>query len=115
MHAAALADARMVIDFRVTGEVEAMHRDSFNLGFLGKQAITRASDIRYDEDTQLWDIHVADGEGFAEVAGAKGFSTYDEGRRMEVRWFEACRLNCITPLSTEGLAMLAVLRKTLGE
>lgn len=115
MHAAALADARMVIDFSVAGEVEAMHRDSFPLSFLGPQTITRASDIRFDGDTQLWDIHVAEGDGFVEVPGAKGFSTYDEGRRMEVRWFEACRLHGLKPLETEGLALLAVLRKTLGE
>lgn len=117
MHAALenLHAARMVIDFSPTGEVEAMHRDTFPLAFLGKQSISRASDIRHNEETQLWDIYVADGEGFAGVEGAKGFATYDEGRRMEVRWFEACRLHSLSPLCTEGRVLLAILRKTLGE
>lgn len=101
----------MVIDFRADGAVEAMHRDQFDLSFLGKQDISRASDIKFDSDTQLWDIHVAEGEAFIMVAEAKGFPTYDEARRMEVRWFEACRLHSIPALGQEGINLLKVLRK----
>lgn len=102
----------MVIDFREDGGVEAMHRDGFNLAFLGKQSITRASDIKYDEDAQTWTIHVALDDGtFQLVSEARGFATYDEARKMEVRWFEMCRLHGISPLCPEGLAILRVLRK----
>lgn len=101
----------MVIDFRTNGEVEAMHRDTFNLAFLGKQSIKRASDIRYDEATQDWAIFVAVGEEFQEVPEARGFETYEEARKMEVRWFEYCRLHSLAPLALEGIAMLNVLRK----
>lgn len=101
----------MVIDFREDGGVEAMHRDSFNLAFLGKQSIARASDIKYSEDTQSWAINVAADDGFVEVPTARGFETYEEARKMEVRWFEMCRLHSVSPLGQEGLAILAVLRK----
>ncbi len=107
----------MVIDFRPNGEVEAMHRDAFDLSFLGKQSIKRASDIRHDQQTQSWTIFLAENrsdspETFVEIETARGFETYDDARRMEVRWLELCRLHSLQPRSAEGLAMLAVLRKS---
>ncbi len=100
----------MVIDFRPDGAVEAMHRDRFNLGFLGKQQVSRASEIIFDENTQKWDIHVGVGDKFLLVEGAKGFENYDDARRYEVRWLEQCRLHDFEPTSTEGQRILAVLR-----
>lgn len=101
----------MVIDFRPDGAVEAMHRDRFNLGFLGKQSIKRASEILFDEETQAWDIHIAVGSEFILVEDAKGFADYDEARKMEVRWLEYCRLHDLEPTSTEGINLLKVLRE----
>lgn len=110
----------MVIDFRPNGEVEAMHRDVFDLGFLGKQTIRRATDIRHDEATQKWAIHLADmhadgPETFSLVDEAQGFETYDDARRMEVRWLEMCRLHSLQPRSPEGLTMLTVLRSAMED
>ncbi len=105
----------MVIDIGPTGSVEAMHRDAFNLDFLGKQTIQRASDIRFDSDTQKWDIFLAHGctDEFVGVNEAKGFATYEEARKMEVRWLEMARLHSVSPLSSEGISILNVLRQTL--
>lgn len=102
----------MVIDFRPDGGVEAMHRDTFPLGFLGKQAIRRASDIRHQESDDTWTIFLATDkpEEFVEVPQARGFPTYEAARRMEVRWLEYARLHQVHPMSTEGLALLNVLR-----
>jgi hypothetical protein len=108
-------DDFMVIDFRPTGEVEAMHRDKFNLSFLGAQSIHRASDIRFDEDTQQWDIHLASEGGFVPVEAARGFETYEEARKMEVRWLEMARLHDLSPLSEEGTNLLRVLREKFEE
>lgn len=103
----------MVVDFRPDGGVEAMHRDKFNLAFLGKQQISRASDIRFDETAQTWTIHLATGENeFKAIPEAQGFATYEDGRDMEVRWLEMARLHGISPLSEEGVNLLLVLRKT---
>lgn len=105
----------MVIDFKPNGSVEAMHRDKFNLSFLGKQSIQRASDIKFNDDTQQWDIHFAiDGE-FIPLDAARGFDTYDDARRMEVRFLEFCRLHDIIPNSPEGENLLTVLRTKFEE
>ena len=108
-------DDFMVIDFRPTGEVEAMHRDKFNLSFLGKQTIQRASDIRFNDDSQQWDIHLAVAGEFVPVEAARGFDTYEEARKMEVRWLEMARLHDITPLSDEGTNLLRILREKFDE
>lgn len=107
MHAA----PPMVLDFSPTGQVQAMHRDAFPLSFLGKQSISRASDIRHDEATDTWAINVAVGDQFVPVKGADGFATYESARRMEVRWFEMCRIHSITPASDDGAILLKALRR----
>lgn len=103
----------MVIDFRADGAAEAMHRDTFPLGFLGKQTVRRASEIRFDEQSQDWFVELLDTDGNAlpVVDEARGFATYDEGRKMEVRWLEVSRMHGLEPLSIEGIALLRVLRK----
>ena len=96
----------MVIDFRPDGEVNAMHRDSFDLGFLGPQEIMRASDIRFDGNRQLWDIYVAfDIDDYHYVEEATGFKTYEDARRAEL-----CRLLDISPLSGSGRAVMGNMR-----
>lgn len=100
----------MVIDFRPDGAVEAMHRDRFSLAFLGKQTVKRASEILFDEDSQKWDIHLAQGDKFVRVEAARGFENYDDARKMEVRWLEYARLHDIEPTSEEGIKLLTVLR-----
>lgn len=107
------AAPKMVLDFSPTGQVQGMHRDVFPLGFLGKQTITRASDIVHDADSDTWTITVAVGSTFVNVAGADGFATYDSARRMEVRWFEMCRLHGVSPVSEEGGILLKALRSKM--
>lgn len=102
----------MVIDFRADGQAQAMHRDGFPLAFLGKQTVRRASEIRFDEATQDWFVELLDDDGNAlpVVDEARGFDTYDEGRKMEVRWLEMSRMHGLEPLSPEGITLLRVLR-----
>lgn len=102
-----------VIDFSASGEVSAMHRDEFPLGFLGRQTIARASEIMFDESTQLWDIWLIEGDPVPRLAaGARDFPTYDTARKAEVAWLEAARLNDVHPMSAQGLALLAAIRAT---
>lgn len=108
------AQSSMVIDFTKDGGVEAMYRDAFPLGFLGEQQVARASDIKHNQATQKWDIHLADPlnpEKFVFVREATGFDGYDEARKMEVKWLETCRLQGIVPLSADGRRILTVLRR----
>lgn len=110
----------MVIDIRTNGTVEAMHRENvIDLGELGPQEIVRATDIRFDTDTQTWGIwpreytsslaRVADREdGFypPPCQHADGLPSYEFARQVEVSWLEACRLRDLEPTSEEGLDVL---------
>lgn len=104
----------MIIDFRPDGQVQSMHReDVLPLSFLGPQYIERATDIRYDFDTQSWGIWPSDGQGgfSSPPREAKGFPTYDQARKVEVSWLEKCRLLDRDPLSESGLLVLSMLRR----
>ena len=77
--------AEHVVSIGPSGQVKAMHNDRFALGFLGKQTITRASDIRFYEGDQLWDIWFNVGGEFKHpVPEYCGFTTYEEARAFEV-------------------------------
>lgn len=94
------------ISCKPDGSVEAMYCDNFQLGFLGKQRITRASEILFNEDTQLWDIHVVTEEGLVTHEMASGFRSYEEARCVEVRWFNSARAEDESPLSERGIKIL---------
>ncbi len=107
----------MVISFDQTGEVNAMHRDQFDLGFLGNQKIERASDIRFDEDSQLWDIWLLEGPGARLpriTSAARGFNTYEQARDVEVAWLEGVALLGVEAISDRGIQLLRDIRLTLA-
>jgi hypothetical protein len=85
---------QMVITIETNGKVGAMHNDAFNLSFLGKRTIKRASDITHNQATDKWDIYLNDGHGrFTVTAPAlSGFNDYEEARKFEVKWLNECRL-----------------------
>ena len=70
-----------------TGTVKSMHSDKFPLAFLGRQEIERASDIRFDSDTQKWGIWFRVGEEFVAPSRPShyGFDSYETARQVEVR------------------------------
>lgn len=108
-----MADS-IVIDFMADGAVQAMHKDSFPLGFLGEMDITRASEIIFNPTTQLWDIWPRDGEAssFTQAYCGRGFKNYDDARKCEVEWFEKCRLEGVEPMSMQGITIVQILRAT---
>ncbi len=59
-----MESAHHVIDFLPNGHVEAMHNDAFTLAFLGRQNIERATEIKFNEESQKWDIHLPCTEPF---------------------------------------------------
>lgn len=89
----------MVFDINTTGGATGLYFDEFPLGFLGKQEIGRASEIKFNDGTQLWDIWIPG----AYEASVTGFQGYDEARKFEVVWLQACRKQGIEePFSPEG-------------
>lgn len=107
-----------VIDFKPDGSAEAMHNDRFSLAVLGDQQIHRASDIRFIESTQTWSICLPNDEAPIPMTyppePCERFKTYDGARRVEVDWFNACRIEGVTPQSHEGIRALKFIRAITG-
>lgn len=105
-----------IIDFSPDGQVQAMHNDRFNLGFLGNQSIERASEIKFNETTQTWGIWLHRGDHHVNfrdltpfnppVPGADGFTDYERARQVEVKWLNLCRRDNVSPVSDSGLKLL---------
>lgn len=98
-----------VINFEATGRVEAMHSDDFDLSFLGRRSVHRASDIKFDSSGDCWDIFMNDGTGAFTVTAPDiaNFDTYENARKFEVKWLNECRLRQVGPTSWYGLHVLA--------
>lgn len=98
----------IVFSFGQDGAVRGMHRDEMSVGFLGKQKIERASDIRFDEQAQNWRIHLADGydasgeQRFRLSPAVGGFASYNKARDFEVYWLNQCLKEQVDPLSDAG-------------
>ncbi|MEG1121181.1 MAG: hypothetical protein RSE62_03160 [Citrobacter sp.] len=100
-----------VITFDSAGAAQAMYRDAFPLNFLGELSVSRASEIKFNERNQNWDILLVlpNLEGIPceiPVPEATGFAGYDLARKIEVEWLDAARLDSVEPTSAEGLAHL---------
>lgn len=92
----------IVIDCNSNGTVEGLHFDAFDLGFLGRKHVERASEIFHNAETDLWDILLpSQGRAYPEV---QGFSGYDTARRFEVLWLQDCRKLSIDPIADEDMA-----------
>lgn len=101
-----------VVSIDPTGRVKAMHTDAFPLGFLGKQNIERASDIRWDEDAQYWSIWFnIDGRFEAPPIEYQGFGSYEEARRFEVEVMNSSFLADLAPLDPHILRWAATHRR----
>lgn len=106
----------LVISFDESGQAESLHIDQFDLSFLGKKTIKRATDIVFCEDKQSWTIYLLDSDGAKRplVAGASGFTSYEQARKVEVGWLNLCRLNEVDPCTDYGHVFLNQMRKSMG-
>lgn len=104
----------LVITFDEQGGAESLHIDQFDLGFLGKKQIVRATDIMHDGESDTWTIYLLDAEGQnprLAWAGCSGMPTYETARNVEVAWLNLCRANDADPRSDEGHVYLNQARK----
>lgn len=111
----------LVIDFLENGEAQAMHVDGFDLGFLGNKKVQRATEIKFDEDTQQWGLYLpiesqlpGDTQAFRPVAEAQGFPSYEVAREAEVLWLNVCRSKSVTPDSEYGLGVISHIRSAMA-
>ncbi len=105
----------LVVSVSPSGGVRSMHDDRFPMGFLGKQQIKRASDIRWNEEEQTWEIwwYVRDDEfeGFAEPAEPyRYFHSYELAREFEVNIMNCSLRTGYHPISNEMLLEATLLR-----
>lgn len=101
----------LAIEIGASGVVEAMHTDKFNLGFLGERNIRRQTEIKFNLETQKWDIvylDASDAEHRDKMLD--GFAGYEEARGCEVDWINAARVASVDPMSEAGLAIMASVR-----
>ncbi len=103
-----------VISIAVDGYISAMHNDKFDLSFLGKQSIKRASEITFNEETQKWDIKLLEYKYNQEdIEELNRFNTYEEARQVEVEWLNICREKGIVPILQEGITHLKRIRYSI--
>lgn len=108
-----------VIEFSPMGHVEAMHNDAFDLSCIGPQSITRATEIKFNEETQRWSICepmvcVDDWGAFDAFPNADGFLSYEVARKVEVEWLNRCRLLDAPIRSIKGGFILKAVRQEFG-
>ena len=104
-----------VISFSPTGEAQAMHNDKFDLSFLGRQSIERATEIKFFGVTQTWTITFPDDDGrhYRWTKECEGFPTYEGARKIEVAWLNECRAAGLEPMSKGGLQLLRGIRREM--
>jgi hypothetical protein len=103
----------IVISIAANGKVEGMHRDEFSVGFLGRQKIERASEIKFDDDAQSWTVWYpveGDTPAWATDPSLSGFDSYSGARSFEVEHLNRCLLADVPPLSTAGISLARELR-----
>lgn len=101
-----------VVQVSAAGVLNGLHFDDFDLGQFGKKSVARASEIFFNEDSQLWDIQLPyQDKPFPE---ARGFGSYDEARRFEVEWLQECMIRGVDADSRPGAAVCRILRHPAG-
>lgn len=89
----------LIIDISSSGACQSLHMDDFDLEFLGNKKITRASEIVFNNDTQLWDVFLPE-QGFN--ISTRGFKSYENAKDFEIAWLQQCRKLQIDPYTAEG-------------
>ena len=51
---------KSTLRFNPDGQVDCLYTEAIDLRELGKLEISRATDIRFNDATQQWDVHTAD-------------------------------------------------------
>ncbi len=105
----------ILIDINPAGAISGLHFEEFPLPPFGPAQIRRATDIKFNADTQLWDINLLD-QNEDKIPHhpdhLAGFDSYEVARAHEVSYLQACRLQGIGTVSQAGDDLGAQLRAT---
>lgn len=103
----------ILIDISNAGAMTGLHFEEFPLPPFGPAQIRRATDITFNETSQLWDINLLDPNEEKiphHPNHLNGFDSYEIARGHEVRFLQACRLQDIGTVSQAGDELGAQLR-----
>lgn len=103
----------ILIDVSGAGAMHSLHFEEMSLLPFGKAEIKRATDIKFNSDTQLWDIRLLDKDEqpiHHYTDHLLGFAGYEEARSHEVNYLQGCRVNGFGVVSQAADELGAALR-----
>lgn len=53
---------RTTLRITANGQINCLYTEAIDLRSIGKLEICRATDIRFNDETQQWDVHAADND-----------------------------------------------------
>jgi hypothetical protein len=104
----------ILIDINGGGAMHSLHFEEMSLLSFGKAEIQRATDIKFNSDTQLWDIRLLDHNEqpiHHYPDHLLGFEGYEEARQHEVRYLQECRRQDIGVISNAADELGSLLRE----
>jgi len=104
----------ILIDINGAGAMHSLHFEEMPLLPFGKAEIKRATDIKFNSDTQLWDIRLLDHNEqpiHHYPDHLLAFVGYEEARSHEVRYLQACRVQGVGVVSQAADDLGATLRE----
>lgn len=94
-----------IVTFSNDGTVNALYNERLRLDFLGKQSIRRATDIRHNNEEQMWEIFLVDAAGCTKKTSLPLFATYEKARAFEIKWLNWCAYHAVEPTSSVGIRL----------
>ena len=99
-----------VMTIKSDGETSMLQSDKFDIRFLGRMKMERASNIVFDYDDQMYRILIAEREDEKHPDELRNFPLYDEAKTFEVMYLQSARLLNLDPLSEPMHAIAPTIR-----
>ena len=102
------------INISGAGALHGLHFEEMSLLPFGKAEIKRATDIKFNSDSQLWDIRLLDQNEqpiHHYTDHLLGFEGYEEARSHEVVYLQSCKANGFGVVSQAADDLGAALRE----
>jgi hypothetical protein len=102
------ANTSMVISVGRDGTTQGLYMDSMTLKSVGRQDVQRATDISFNNATQLFDVYML--PECTRLVSSSDFPEYELARKFEVTYLNTCRLAGVDKFSPEGLGLAYIAR-----
>lgn len=99
-----------VMTIKSDGEISMLQSDKFDIRFLGKMVMERASNIVFDYDDQMYRILIAEREDEPHPDELRRFPLYEDAKSFEVMYLQSARMCNYDPLSPVMAALAPDIR-----